>query len=292
MPFRPYRHIERLGTDETEGILEGICFLFPKLDGTNASIWYEDGAVHCGSRKRELSLGSDNAGFMSWVYTFLGDRPWATLGSGVHIYGEWLVPHTYTGYRDEAWRNFYVFDITVDDRYQDYETVQAYCSQLSLSYIPALAVIGNPNDEALLRTLGQNYYLCDNGKGPGEGIVIKNYGFVNKYGRHTAAKLVRNEFKDQHLHKDGPPRHDLVSREAELVEKYLPVELPLKTMAKIAEEKGGWSSKNIPELLGRVYHDFIVEEGWQIAKENMTVDFKRLQQAVIRRTKELTPEVF
>ena len=36
--FVKYQHVERLGTDETEGILDGIVYVFYKIDGTNGSV--------------------------------------------------------------------------------------------------------------------------------------------------------------------------------------------------------------------------------------------------------------
>ena len=38
MKFRRYQHIERFGNDEVAGIEDGTCYVFPKIDGTNA-IW-------------------------------------------------------------------------------------------------------------------------------------------------------------------------------------------------------------------------------------------------------------
>jgi len=66
--FRKYQHVERFGTTEVEGIEFGICYVFPKIDGTNASVWLgDDGEIHAGSRNRELSLEKDNAGFYSAI---------------------------------------------------------------------------------------------------------------------------------------------------------------------------------------------------------------------------------
>lgn len=63
--FIKYQHIERIGTSEVEGILDGDCYVFPKLDGTNASIWMDDAELCCGSRNRQLSLENDNGGFIN-----------------------------------------------------------------------------------------------------------------------------------------------------------------------------------------------------------------------------------
>lgn len=55
MIYRSYQHVERLGTTETNGILDGTCYIFPKIDGTNATVWLgDDNTLRAGSRKREL----------------------------------------------------------------------------------------------------------------------------------------------------------------------------------------------------------------------------------------------
>ena len=66
MEFVKYQHVERYGTTETEGITVGTCYIFPKIDGTNSSVWLQDNRVCAGSRNRELSLDKDNAGFLEW----------------------------------------------------------------------------------------------------------------------------------------------------------------------------------------------------------------------------------
>ena len=33
MIYRSYQHVERLGTTETNGILDGTCYISPKIDG-------------------------------------------------------------------------------------------------------------------------------------------------------------------------------------------------------------------------------------------------------------------
>ena len=57
MQFNEYQHIERFGMPEVEFIEQGKCYIFPKIDGTNASVWMgDDGEIHAGSRHRELTL--------------------------------------------------------------------------------------------------------------------------------------------------------------------------------------------------------------------------------------------
>ena len=63
MKFTRYQHLERFGTTDVLNIEIGTCYVFPKIDGTNACVWMSDGELQAGSRKRKLTLESDNAGF-------------------------------------------------------------------------------------------------------------------------------------------------------------------------------------------------------------------------------------
>jgi hypothetical protein len=35
-------HIEKFGNTGVEGIELGECYVFPKLDGTNSSLWFQE----------------------------------------------------------------------------------------------------------------------------------------------------------------------------------------------------------------------------------------------------------
>jgi hypothetical protein len=114
--FRKYDHVVRLGHLDAFGLCDGLVHVFPKLDGTNSSVWLDgNGEIQAGSRSRVLSEGADNAGFLSWVHEpdnyarIYGAL--SAFGEGTHIYGEWLVPHTIKGYREDAWRRFWMFDV-------------------------------------------------------------------------------------------------------------------------------------------------------------------------------------
>ena len=41
--FTPYMHVERLGTDEVDGILNGKVSVTTKLDGSNYCAYISDG---------------------------------------------------------------------------------------------------------------------------------------------------------------------------------------------------------------------------------------------------------
>lgn len=104
MNFKKYQHVERYGTSAVDGIEKGECWVFPKLDGTNGSVWLGmDGKIRAGSRRRELSLEKDNQGFYASVLQDERIEQYLQKYPSHRLYGEWLVPHTLKTYRDNAW---------------------------------------------------------------------------------------------------------------------------------------------------------------------------------------------
>ncbi len=295
--YQKYQHVERLGTDETDGILIGRVYVFPKIDGTNAQLWLDsDGELCAGSRNRQLSIENDNAGFMNWAVTQKQFEEFFKEFPKLRLAGEWLVPHSLKTYRESAWRNFYVFDVI--DSCGDYLTYEQYSEILEeygIQYIPPLRIINNPTYENLLKCLDENNYLIKDGEGTGEGVVCKNYNYENKYGRKTWAKIVTSEFKEKHRKEMGAPE----SKGSKMIEEEIINDLATtafieKEFEKVKELHDGWSSKYIPELLSRCFNEFIIEESWNIVKKYKMpkVDFKTLNTLLIRKIKETLTEVF
>ena len=301
MDFEKYQHVEKFGTTEVEGIDIGTCYIFPKIDGTNGTIWYETdnrgvGQVCAGSRTRRLSYPDvDNQGFYKWIVesgegekcaNLLRDRP------AMRLYGEFLVPHTLRTYDDKAWGKFYVFDVMDYDAYLPYEDYSLLLDAHDIEYIPPIAIIKNPTYEKLIGFLDRNTYLIKDGQGVGEGIVIKNYDYRNKYGRQTWAKIVSNEFKASHAKVQPTEVQERRLVEEDIVNKYVTLSLVEKEYAKIAID--GWESKMIPRLLGTVYYCLVKEECWNFVKEfkNPSIDFKRLMYFTNNRVKQLLPNLF
>ena len=297
MSFTKYLHVEKLGTSETQNIENGMCYIFPKIDGTNASIWIESDGLHCGSRNRELSLDNDNAGFMEWaikqenIIKLLSSNPHLTL------YGEWLVPHTLETYEQSAWRKFYVFDVydNITNDFLNYEIYKSMLDYHNIDYIPAICKIQNPSYEKLVGLLEKNTFLIEDGKGTGEGIVIKNYDYTNRFGRYACAKLVKNDFKTKHAKvNDVLELQEKQSIEDQIVNLCVTKALVDKEYSKIELEKNGWSSKFIPMLLGIVYYCLIKEEITEMIQKfkNPTIDFRKLNNLTIQKIKQLRPEIF
>ncbi len=294
--FKKYQHVERFGTSEVEGIELGVINVFPKIDGTNASVWIDNGEIKAGSRNRELSLEKDNAGFYAWASENENIKTYLTSNPTHRLYGEWLVPHSLKTYREEAWRRFYVFDITIDleegIEYIPYDVYQESLEEFKLDYVPLLVKYKNGDYDRFMNQLKQNTFLIKDGEGIGEGVVLKNYDFYNKYGRQTWAKIVGTEFKEQHRKKWGANEIELSMLEERIADEMLTEAFIEKEYSKLAID--GWESKFIPKLLGIIWHEFIIEESWNIVKKYKSpkIDYKILNRFVTGKIKRTLKEIF
>ena len=301
MEFRKYQHVERYGVTEVDGIEVGTCYVFPKIDGTNSSVWLgEDWTLRAGSRTRELTTEADNAGFYAAIGQDDRVRSFLQKYPNHRLFGEWLVPHSLRTYRDDAWRKFYVFDVCLDTdnetglEYIPYDIYKPWLDEFGIDYLAPIAIIKNGNYETFIRCLEQNIFLVKDGAGVGEGVVIKNYDFYNKFGRQTWAKIVTSEFKEKHHKEMGAPAFENKVVEQGIVDKYVTSALVDKEYSKITVECDGWSSRLIPRLLSQVFYALVTEEMWNIVKEfkNPKVDFKMLNAITIGKIKMVKPELF
>jgi len=297
--FKKFMHVERIDSDEVEGILNGTVHIMPKIDGTNGSVWFEDGMIYAGSRNRGIDPGpdgEDNQGFFDTILTNYPDKLNMLQKDYPHwrLYGEFLVPHSLKTYQDAAWRKFYIFDVLDDETetFIPYEKYQPALEQCGLDYIPVIATLKNATPEKLLDFIEKNVFLIRDGCGYGEGIVVKRYDYVNRYGRVTWAKVVANVFKEKHTKEMGGAVVEYrPTTERDMAQQYV----TLARIDKMLQEMGDWNQKRIPELFSRIYHDLVVEELWDFIKERknkVTIDFAILYHEVITTLKAVKPELF
>lgn len=308
MEFEKYQHLERFGTSEVEHIELGRVHVFPKIDGTNASVWLDrEGELQAGSRKRHLSLDKDNAGFLAWAIEQENLLSYLVANPTHRLYGEWLVPHSLKTYREDAWRDFYVFDVAVDKlpeqithegdspvEYLPYDQYEPLLKQHGVNYIPPLAIFNNTTYDQLVDQLAKNDFLIEDGKGAGEGVVVKNYGWRNKYGRQTWAKLVTSEFKEKHRKKMGAAESgEKKLVEQEIAKEFVTKALCEKVVAKIENDEG-FTSRRIPQLLNTVFYDVVREDTWSFIKKhkNPTVNFSTLKFFVFAEVKAKMSHLF
>lgn len=302
-----YQHVERIDSDNISGLLEGTCHIYPKMDGSNMCAYLEDGKVRTMSRNRVIEAPEPFASFVGEnpkIGEFLRGFP------GLRLYGEWMVPHTIRSYIGETWNRWFVFDVTAEDSeavyeyeldgerrilemagrtYIPYEEYEPILRSYGIDCIPPIAIVENPTVEELER-MADNDATFMMSEGSGEGIVVKRYDFVNKFGRTEWAKLINTEYSRKRIVRcnrgEGTVERDITDR-------YVTPDLVSKECAKIVEITG--TDQNIQgRLLSTVYHCLVTEFMWDAVKRygNPTVNFKTLRRECDIAVKEARPEIF
>lgn len=276
--FEKYIHLERLGHPATHGILDGICHVFEKLDGTNGSIWLEDGQIKAGSRNRELSEDADNFGFYKYVQSNINLINFLSkFKEGTIAYGEWMVPHTIKDYPDELWNTFQIFDVKEDGEYLPYSKWWWKAELTNVDFLRPLHSTTELTQETILK-LASSYK---------EGIVIKNYEFTNNFSQYVSAKVINPSF-----YTNSPKTkqvNNIDSYLSRIVNKYLSRHLILKTRDKLQGE-----CVDRKKLINMIWYDFIQEELYEIIEKEKcpTLNFKLLKSLVIFKIKETLPDLF
>jgi hypothetical protein len=265
-----YTHIERLTSAEVEGILDGTCYFYPKLDGANTSVELSSsGKIVARSRNTVLGCGIDLRGFNEYIQQRLPElEEFFKKYPDFIIFGEWLVPHTIKTYTKSAWNKFYVFDF-YDKLTETYLNFEIFRTEVVSDFemVPLLAKASKPTPELIDRVLNSNDYLLDSGQS--EGVVIKNYEYTNVYGRHPFAKVINTRTSAKPL----PP----ACLEQQIVDFYLTQEYVLKELNKLDESA-------IAKVIHVVYNEFVRDYMSEILKKykNPTINFRDLKKHIAK----------
>lgn len=285
MNFVKYNKIHRLGKEETEGILNGHCYIQEKVDGANTQIWFEEGLIRVGSRSKQITEGFN--GFVDYVMTnepikkLLADHPdW-------RLYGEWLVRHT-IAYKETSYKKFYLFDILVDGKLMNPAEVQMVGLNYGIPSPVMFLIKENPTEDEIKKVVGQTTL----GE-VGEGVVIKNPMFVNKFGEQQYAKIVTEAFKeDNGVVFGGNNKHSDTYWEMYIVNKYMTLERIQKIMNKlqpVVDKK--LDLEHTPRIIGTAYHDMLTEEIWEISRKAAKVDFNALQRIAQKKAAQVYKDI-
>ncbi len=263
----------------------GALVVQHKLDGSQAGIEYQSGALLVHTRKTALArismdetgkiatqiLGGGNAGFAGLVSlvesSFVALRDWMQAHGVVHIYGEWLVPHS-VKYPDHMWRKFYVYDLLVEhesgegEAFMNPESFPFPYGDFGFEKVRAITLVpyhGQVTHEQVRKTtleLQQELGYAI------EGTVVKSYekdllGETDRFGKRYVYKDVLPDFaetKGTEGAAHAPPP----------TEQALAESLPTRTIEKryldvVAANGGQFEGKLIPQIMGRVWNDFVTE---------------------------------
>ena len=309
MKYQSYQHIERLSKINNEfsdfnDMPTHSIDLFEKMDGANCFVSYDPDSDSwvTGSRKRQISVQNDTAGFAAYVnyadddhikdlLLFLKDT-----GGRYGVYGEWMGISKFLGsikYYVPNALGFHVFDVYDDaeDRYLSYDEYSVMFEDYKfIRYVPRIDTVSAIDAEVLADVAKSATYMLPEGK-VGEGIVIKDYDY-RTYGRQQFFKLVLDEFFEQ-KRKNRRERPQLEGGiEPVLVDKFVTVSEIEKSRAKTLVRLGEDTQLNrvLPMTMELVFHDLVQENGYELAKiamkEGHSVDFGRLRREVQDRVRE------
>jgi len=281
-----YQHIERLGHDDCQGLLNGEVIIQNKMDGANLTIAHDpDKGVLIASRNNTICVGGHPASGFNGAIEYVLDHPhlqnWAK--EGFILRGEWCVRHSLT-YRPEVYRKFYLFDVQdTAQNYIHYDVYSKKAQELGVLFIPELARLTNPFISEI-EPLSQG--PDDWGAAQKEGIVVKNYSFVKKWHRTTWGKLVSADFREKNKLEFGATRYDPVELKYASM---LTQDDVLKVIHKLKDEHGETSVKHMGEVIGRVWHDHWEDRLWDFVKKEKvkTFSFADAQKLVIAKTRDI-----
>lgn len=273
MSFKWYGKIHRIGKAETEGILEWVCTIQEKVDGANLSIWSEDWIIHVGSRTQIVwnkEIKTWFRGAVEYANGHWGIQNYLKLFPNHRLYWEWLVPHTITSYNSENYSHFYLFDIEDEDSKRLPQSYVRGTAELYWIKTPhTFAVITNPTIDNIMEWVGKSTLWPI-----GEGVVIKNEYFVNRFWDKCYGKIVSDEFKEDNAVTFGNAASE--DTEMKLVSKYITLSRVKKIINKIEQnEDKDIERKDMAKIIGMTYYDFLQEEISSIAKQG-TINFNRL----------------
>lgn len=267
--IKKYTDIVRYGKSYTENVLKkgDYITITEKIDGANASFRLDETnplGVSCYSRNNFLTENLRLNGFYDWVIENIIPIK-EKLNPNYIYYGEWSCPHK-VKYKEEYTRKFFMFsiwDIELNQYVSD-EIVKSEASILNLKTVPYFYEGEYVSFEHLMSFVGKSNLslVQDNG----EGIVVKNVDYFDKYGRQVFVKLVSEKFAEvqkQKLPKNPNVAEGLVS----LVKATLTQARIEKMIFKLVDEellKSDYTIEDmglILKLLGsRIFEDIMKEE--------------------------------
>jgi len=262
MEFQKYQHIEsNLEGKETQGLLCGKIILQPKLDGSNCQMWMEGDELIIASRNNILSPLKDNQNCYKTLIKKDKYRKFFKANPHFRLAGEWMVSHKIK-YIDEAYYKFYVFDVIYKDadrtnrepKYLHYEVASPLLYAYEIEAVPYRFIEAKDvlNKEKLFNLPEAKFLLREDADG-GEGVVLKNYNYINPFGRSTWCKIVNHDvFKMKRREPKERVSHD---KEDAFVAQYLTDHLFDKCYHKINDIEE-FQKKHVSKYVRSCQHEF------------------------------------
>ena len=211
--MKKYLDIERCKQKyaETFNVGEDIV-IQEKIDGSNASIRYdeESGTLKAFSRRLELNADNTLNGFWDYVQTLNLDTFKKILGSRYIVFGEWMGAKHAIKYPENVYGKFWMFDVwdTQTEQYLPYEETRSFYDKLiacgnednKFNFVPVFYIGKFESWEKTSELVGKT----EVGAEPtGEGIVIKRQNCLDSKSSRLPfyVKIVSEQFSEVHKSK-------------------------------------------------------------------------------------------
>lgn len=211
--MKKYLDIERCKQKyaETFNVGEDIV-IQEKIDGSNASIRYdeESGTLKAFSRRLELNADNTLNGFWDYVQTLNLDTFKEILGSRYIVFGEWMGAKHAIKYPENVYGKFWMFDVwdTQIEQYLPYEETRSFYDKIiacgneenKFNFVPVFYIGKFESWEKTSELVGRT----EVGAEPtGEGIVIKRQNYLDSKSSRLPfyVKIVSEQFSEVHKSK-------------------------------------------------------------------------------------------
>lgn len=211
--MKKYLDIERCKQKyaETFNVGEDIV-IQEKIDGSNASIRYdeESGTLKAFSRRLELSADNTLNGFWDYVQTLNLDTFKEILGSRYIVFGEWMGAKHAIKYPENVYGKFWMFDVwdTQTEQYLPYEETRSFYDKLiacgneenKFNFVPVFYIGKFESWEKTLELVGRTEVGAEPA---GEGIILKRQNCLDSKSSRLPfyVKIVSEQFSEVHKSK-------------------------------------------------------------------------------------------
>lgn len=262
--IKKYTDIVRLGHKMTVGVLNpgDHITITEKIDGTNSSFVPIELGVDCFSRNIQVTPDNTLRGYYGWIQENIVSIK-EKLNPKYRYFGEWLIPHKIV-YKPEYYNNFYLFNVYDEDlrEYLSDDIMRSEAARLEIKTVPLIYEGEYISFEHLMSFVGQS----DMAVTFGEGIVVKNVSYKDRYGHQVFVKLVHEDFAE--IQKQKKPKDpSVITQEQVFVNTYLVEARVDKMLHKLVDE--GILDENfgiedmgtiLKNLNVRIYADLLKEE--------------------------------
>lgn len=283
-----YCDIERINTPENSSMFdhaEDEIVIEEKVDGGNGCFWLEEGKLHVASRNRDLTSENDEKTFSAQreqLVKLLEGKP---LNPNFRYYIEWMAKHTISYGNVHAVIGLDIMPIEGAFGKKPYFLGRkAKQDAFAAIGIPCVHLKGTYKvkelNEDIYKNLTEKSAYYD---GKPEGIVLKNYGRENVWGRQMFAKIVLDEFKETNRAVFGGLKKD-TSDTVKIVETYCTEARVRKRILALTTEGGMPLDRSLMQKLPvSVCHDIFKEETADMLRNFKDISIPTLKQMVAKR---------